>query len=171
MLCIKGHQGSITEPASCSWQAAAAEPRGLERLLLVAAFSVSAYSGVVRTCKPFNALLGETYELACPKKGFRFLAEKVRAPLSQISSHIPCACLGAGCPSWHAQCRVQHTIELACCCQRLLRHHFPTFEPYQTVMHIARRIANRRLSPSVCPACAISSVMRARLPTEGAACC
>ena len=74
---------------SLLWQAAAAEPRSLERLLLVAAFSVSAYSGVVRTCKPFNALLGETYELACPEKGFRFLAEKACAtsptsPLPQL---------------------------------------------------------------------------------------
>lgn len=30
-----------------------------------------------RTAKPFNPLLGETYELVCPEKGFRFLAEKV----------------------------------------------------------------------------------------------
>lgn len=59
-------------------QAAGAEPRSLERLLLVAAFSVSAYSGVKRTQKPFNAFLGETYELSCPEKGFRFLAEKVQ---------------------------------------------------------------------------------------------
>ncbi len=54
----------------------------------MAAFSVSAFSGVVRTCKPFNALLGETYELACPEKGFRFLAEKV--PCAAAS--LPCAC-------------------------------------------------------------------------------
>ena len=61
-------------------QAAEAPPQSLERLLLVAAFTVSAYSGVKRTQKPFNALPGETYELACPEKGFRFLAEKVRKP-------------------------------------------------------------------------------------------
>lgn len=60
-------------------QAAAAEPQSLERLLLVAAFSVSAYSGVKRTKKPVNAFLGETFEYACPEKGFRFLAEKVSA--------------------------------------------------------------------------------------------
>ncbi|KAK9916628.1 hypothetical protein WJX75_005072 [Coccomyxa subellipsoidea] len=59
-------------------QAAAVERCSLERLLLVTAFAVSAYSGVKRTCKPFNALLGETYELACPEKGFRFISEKVQ---------------------------------------------------------------------------------------------
>ena len=58
-------------------QAAAAEPQSLERLLLVTAFSVSAYSGVKRTQKPCNAFLGETFEYSCPEKGFRFLAEKV----------------------------------------------------------------------------------------------
>ena len=60
-------------------QAAAAELQSLERLLLVTAFSVSAYSGVKRTKKPVNAFLGETFEYACPEKGFRFLAEKASA--------------------------------------------------------------------------------------------
>lgn len=60
-----------------SEQAARMEPHSLGRILNVAAFSLSAYSGVRRTCKPFNSLMGETYELACPTKGFRFLAEKV----------------------------------------------------------------------------------------------
>ena len=57
-------------------QALAAEPQSLERLMLVTAFAVSAYSGVKRTQKPFNAFLGETYEFACLEKGFRFFAEK-----------------------------------------------------------------------------------------------
>lgn len=30
-----------------------------------------------RTAKPFNPLLGETFEFVCPEKGFRFVAEKV----------------------------------------------------------------------------------------------
>ena len=58
-------------------QAAVSEPQSLDRLLLVTAFSVSAYSGVKRTQKPCNAFLGETFEYSCPQKGFRFLAEKV----------------------------------------------------------------------------------------------
>lgn len=50
----------------------------IDRLLRVAAFAVSAYSSTVgRTAKPFNPLLGETYELVHVEKGFRFLAEKV----------------------------------------------------------------------------------------------
>ena len=57
-------------------QALPAEPQSLERLLLVTAFAVSAYSGVKRTQKPFNAFLGDTCEFACPEKGFRFFAEK-----------------------------------------------------------------------------------------------
>jgi len=59
---------------------AAALPAGsVERLLRVAAFAVSAYSGSgpSRTRKPFNPLLSETFELVRPDKGFRFLAEKV----------------------------------------------------------------------------------------------
>ena len=47
-------------------QALAAEPQSLERLLLVTAFAVSAYSGVKRTQKPFNAFLGETCEFGLP---------------------------------------------------------------------------------------------------------
>lgn len=35
-------------------------------------------AAVGRTSKPFNPLLGETYELVMQEKGFRFLAEKVR---------------------------------------------------------------------------------------------
>jgi hypothetical protein len=58
--------------------AALAPARSRERLLLVAAFAVSAYCGVHRTGKPFASLLGETFELVSARKGFRFLAEKVR---------------------------------------------------------------------------------------------
>lgn len=49
-----------------------------ERLALVAAFAVSGYASTLgRTKKPFNPLLGETYEAHLPDKGVRFLAEKV----------------------------------------------------------------------------------------------
>lgn len=73
-------------------QAARMEPHSLERMLNVAAFSLSAYSGVRRTCKPFNSLMGETYELACPAKGFRFLAEKVTASHKSSSSMVTLFC-------------------------------------------------------------------------------
>ena len=68
---------------------AALAPRGSrERLLLVTAFAVSAYCGVHRTGKPFASLLGETFELVSARKGFRFLAEKVRhAPTAINRAH------------------------------------------------------------------------------------
>lgn len=47
------------------------------RLLCVGAFAVSGYSSTEgRTCKPFNPLLGETYEADYPDKGLRFFSEK-----------------------------------------------------------------------------------------------
>ena len=52
-----------------------------ERILYIAAFAVSGFSiarlkeRAIR--KPFNPMLGETYELIREDKGFRFLAEKV----------------------------------------------------------------------------------------------
>ena len=48
------------------------------RILNVAAFAVSGYaSSEGRHCKPFNPLLGETYEADFPDKGVRFFSEKV----------------------------------------------------------------------------------------------
>lgn len=52
----------------------------LLRALNVAAFAVSGYaSSEGRHCKPFNPLLGETYEADFPDKGVRFFSEKVSA--------------------------------------------------------------------------------------------
>ncbi len=60
-------------------QAAAEAPGSVGRMLLLAAFAVSAYSSTAgRTSKPFNPLLGETYELVHAQKGFRAVVEKVR---------------------------------------------------------------------------------------------
>lgn len=50
----------------------------LMRILSVAAFAVSGYASTDgRSCKPFNPLLGETYEADYPDKGLRFFSEKV----------------------------------------------------------------------------------------------
>ena len=50
----------------------------LMRILCVAAFAVSGYASTDgRICKPFNPLLGETYEANYPDKGLRFFSEKV----------------------------------------------------------------------------------------------
>lgn len=44
-------------------------PASVDRLLHIAAFAVSGYSGTAgRTTKPFNPLLGETFEFVCQEK-------------------------------------------------------------------------------------------------------
>lgn len=47
----------------------------------IAAFAVSAYSSTYHRagCKPFNPVLGETYECERPDRGFRFISEQVWA--------------------------------------------------------------------------------------------
>jgi hypothetical protein len=52
----------------------------VERLAHVAAFSMTAYSGLYRDNKPFFSLMGETYEFVCPEKGIRVISEKVMHP-------------------------------------------------------------------------------------------
>lgn len=62
---------------------AASHAGSTERILYVAAFAMSNYSSTVgRTGKPFNPLLGETYELSLPEKGYRYVSE-------QVSHHPP----------------------------------------------------------------------------------
>lgn len=57
--------------------ASASDP--IERLTLVSVFAISTYGGNKYrvTRKPFNPLLGETFEWIRPDKGFKFIAEKV----------------------------------------------------------------------------------------------
>ncbi|XP_057993714.1 oxysterol-binding protein-related protein 2A isoform X1 [Hevea brasiliensis] len=69
----------------------------LLRILNVAAFAVSGYaSSEGRHCKPFNPLLGETYEADYPDKGVRFFSEKV----SHHPTLIACHCEGRGWKFW-----------------------------------------------------------------------
>lgn len=69
----------------------------LMRILYVAAFAVSGYSSSEgRYCKPFNPLLGETFEADYPDKGLRFFAEKV----SHHPMLIACHCEGRGWKFW-----------------------------------------------------------------------
>lgn len=60
-------------------EAAAASTDPCRRMLYIAAFAVSNYSSAYYRAghKPFNPLLGETYEFDRPDKGFRFVAEQV----------------------------------------------------------------------------------------------
>ncbi|GME75361.1 unnamed protein product [Ambrosiozyma monospora] len=64
------------------------------RMVYVAAFAASEYvSTIGRIAKPFNPLLGETYEYARPDKGYRCFVE-------QVSHHPPISALLAEAPSW-----------------------------------------------------------------------
>ncbi|KAK2489838.1 hypothetical protein MC885_012230 [Smutsia gigantea] len=64
-------------------RAASRQPQALGRMQCVAAFAVSAVASQwERTGKPFNPLLGETYELIREDLGFRFISE-------QVSHHPP----------------------------------------------------------------------------------
>jgi len=60
----------------------------LERMVHVAAFAVSGYSGTQRFKTCFNPLLGESFEYIDPRNGARFLAE-------QVSHHPPKSALHA----------------------------------------------------------------------------
>ncbi|KAJ6391606.1 hypothetical protein OIU77_025557 [Salix suchowensis] len=67
------------------------------RILNVAAFAVSGYASTEgRACKPFNPLLGETYEADYPDKGLRFFSEKV----SHHPMIVACHCEGTGWKFW-----------------------------------------------------------------------
>ncbi|XP_023018178.1 oxysterol-binding protein-related protein 6 isoform X2 [Leptinotarsa decemlineata] len=66
-----------------------------ERMVEIAAFAVSAYASTLSRAgnKPFNPLLGETYECTREDKGFRFIAE-------QVSHHPPIGACYAESPSF-----------------------------------------------------------------------
>nr|ABB43279.1 oxysterol-binding related protein 1 [Petunia integrifolia] len=67
------------------------------RILSVAAFAVSGYASTDgRIYKPFNPLLGETYEADYPDKGLRFVSEKV----SHHPMILACHCEGRGWKFW-----------------------------------------------------------------------
>ncbi|GBG70996.1 hypothetical protein CBR_g8295 [Chara braunii] len=64
-------------------EAAVRQESSMERMLLVAAFACSSYyRSILRDAKPFNPLLGETYEWASPEGRTKFIAE-------QVSHHPP----------------------------------------------------------------------------------
>ncbi|KAJ3135572.1 Oxysterol-binding protein- protein 3 [Physocladia obscura] len=64
----------------CELLEAAADAKSVvDRMVLMSAFAISGYASTVHRAgrKPFNPLLGETYECIRPDKGFKFIAEKV----------------------------------------------------------------------------------------------
>ncbi|KAF2480849.1 Oxysterol-binding protein-domain-containing protein [Neohortaea acidophila] len=65
-----------------------------ERLVYVAGFAASEYASTIgRVAKPFNPLLGETYEYCRPDLGYRFFIE-------QVSHHPPVGAAYAESPKW-----------------------------------------------------------------------
>lgn len=73
--------------------AATVDDPGL-RIAYVAAFAASSYSSTInRIAKPFNPILGETFEYSRPDKGYRLFAE-------QVSHHPPIGAMIAESPKW-----------------------------------------------------------------------
>jgi hypothetical protein len=66
----------------------------VERLLYVAAFAASEFASTIgRVAKPFNPLLGETFEYVRPDKGYRFFTE-------QLSHHPPIGAVWSESAKW-----------------------------------------------------------------------
>lgn len=73
---------------------AAERADSIERLVYVAAFAASEYASTIgRVAKPFNPLLGETFEYVRPDKNYRFFIE-------QVSHHPPVGAAWAESPNW-----------------------------------------------------------------------
>jgi oxysterol-binding protein 1 len=73
---------------------AAEREDSMERMLYVAGFATSEFSSTIgRVAKPFNPLLGETFEYVRPDKGYRLFME-------QVSHHPPIGALWAEHPKW-----------------------------------------------------------------------
>ncbi|KAG9755238.1 hypothetical protein KCU59_g126, partial [Aureobasidium melanogenum] len=65
-----------------------------ERMVYVAGFAASEYASTIgRVAKPFNPLLGETFEYVRPDKGYRFFIE-------QVSHHPPIGAAYAESAKW-----------------------------------------------------------------------
>lgn len=75
-------------------QKAAAIDDSTLRMVYVAAFAASEYASTInRIAKPFNPLLGETFEYARPDQNFRLVTE-------QVSHHPPISACTAQSPKW-----------------------------------------------------------------------
>lgn len=73
---------------------AASRSESLERMIYVAGFAASEYASTIgRVAKPFNPLLGETFEYARPDKGYRFFVE-------QVSHHPPIGAVYSESANW-----------------------------------------------------------------------
>lgn len=74
--------------------AAATQEDSTLRIAFVAAFAMSNYSSTIgRIAKPFNPMLGETFEYVRPDKHYRYVSE-------QVSHHPPVSACVAQSPLW-----------------------------------------------------------------------
>ncbi|CCF49663.1 hypothetical protein NDA11_002779 [Ustilago hordei] len=74
--------------------AASMQEDSTKRIAFVAAFAMSNYSSTIgRIAKPFNPLLGETFEYMRPDKKYRYVSE-------QVSHHPPISACFAQSPTW-----------------------------------------------------------------------
>lgn len=74
--------------------AAATQQDSTKRIAFVAAFAMSNYSSTIgRVAKPFNPMLGETFEYIRPDKHYRYVSE-------QVSHHPPVSACVAQSPLW-----------------------------------------------------------------------
>jgi len=55
------------------------------RLALIATLAISTYSCSERTKKPFNPILGETWEMALPNVDGHYVAEQARRPIHLVA--------------------------------------------------------------------------------------
>jgi hypothetical protein len=62
----------------------AAQSSSLDRLAWVAVFATTGYNGTERYGKPFNPILGETFEYCDKEAGIRFVAEQVSFRLKMV---------------------------------------------------------------------------------------
>jgi hypothetical protein len=86
---------------------AAERTDSMERLLYVAAYAISEYASTIgRVAKPFNPLLGETFEYVRPDKGYRFYVE-------QVSHHPPVGAAWAESAKWDYYVRIVNLFCLA----------------------------------------------------------
>lgn len=77
-------------------------PDSMERMVYVAAYAASEYASTIgRVAKPFNPLLGETFEYVRPDKGYRFFVE-------QVSHHPPIGAAWAESPRWDYYVSIQN---------------------------------------------------------------
>ena len=65
------------------------------RLALIATLAISTYSCSERTKKPFNPILGETWEMALPNVDGHYVAEQARRPIHLVA------------PDWYPRDRVR----------------------------------------------------------------